>query len=149
MSFNRWMLHKPQSIHTGALPSSNKESTIDTYTQQPGWISRGFAERRKPTPKDYILSDSIHSFIHSFIHSKFIYFETETVRVGEGQREREGDREPQASSALPGQSLMRASDSQIVRSRPELKPRIGRLTDWAIQVPLSLHLYNAFWNDKF
>ena len=44
------------------------------------------------------------------------------MQVGEGQKERETQNQKQATgSELPAQSLMEASNSQTVRSEPELK----------------------------
>lgn len=44
------------------------------------------------------------------------------MQVGEGQKERETQNQKQATgSELPAQSLMGASNSQTVRSGPELK----------------------------
>ena len=47
--------------------------------------------------------------------------ERDTVREGEGQREREGDTESKADSRLSTQSLMWGSNPQTMRSWPELK----------------------------
>ena len=58
----------------------------------------------------------------------------------EGQRARE--RESQAVSVLPPQSLMQGSISRTERSRPEPKPRVGR---WASQVPLNLISLWSSW----
>ena len=61
----------------------------------------------------------------------FILRETETVRVGEEQREKES----QAGSALPAQSPTWGSIPWTGRPRPEPKPRVDLLTDWTTQVP--------------
>ena len=43
--------------------------------------------------------------------------------------EREGEKESQAGSVLSAHILMRGSDSQIMRARPEPKSRVGHLTN--------------------
>ena len=51
----------------------------------------------------------------------------------------EGEREPQNSKWAPGSVLsapLRGSNSQTVRSWPELKSRVECLTNWATQMPL-------------
>ena len=63
-------------------------------------------------PQDYI-------FLNVYL---FILREGE--RAGKGQKEVE--RESQAASVLSAQSLMQGLNLQTMRSRPELKPRIGR-----------------------
>ena len=55
--------------------------------------------------------------------------------VREGQRE--GETDSQAGSTLPAQSPTWGSNSQTVRSWPEPKSRVGRLTDGATQVHLA------------
>ena len=60
--------------------------------------------------------------------------ETETEWVGRG-RERGKDRESQAGSALSAQSLMWGLNSQTTRSWPEVKSRVGCLTDWITRCP--------------
>ena len=67
------------------------------------------------------------SFCQNLFFFKFIYFEIELAQVGEGQREKE--RESQAGFVLPVQSLMRARIHKTLRSWPEPKARVGRLTD--------------------
>ena len=61
----------------------------------------------------------------------FIYLFSERAWAGEWQREREGDRESQAGSALPAWGPMQGSNPQTVKLWPEPKARVGRLTDWA------------------
>ena len=62
-----------------------------------------------------------------------MYFERESIRVCMHEwgrsRKRERGRESQASSMLSGQSLMRNSISQTMRSGPELRSRVGCLRD--------------------
>ena len=50
-------------------------------------------------------------------------------------REREGERESQAGSALSIQSLIWGLIPGTVRSWPKPKSRVSHLTDWATQVP--------------
>ena len=73
--------------------------------------------------------------IHLFILREW---EREREREGERQHEwgrgRERERESQAGSTLPAQSLTWGSIPQTVRSWPEPKSRVRRLTDWATQV---------------
>ena len=67
----------------------------------------------------------------------FIYlFLRKSEWAGAGQKE--GERESRAGSALSAQSRMRGSSSPAVRSWSEPKPRVGCLTNWAIQVPLGM-----------
>ena len=63
---------------------------------------------------------------------KFIYLFWER----EKEAEWEGEREAQAGSMLSAQSPTRGSISRTVRSGPEPKSRVRRLTDWATQAPL-------------
>ena len=87
--------------------------------------------------------------MNSFL-SLFILWGAERARTGEGQRERERERErergrerkSQANSMLPAQSPVWGLIPWTVRSWPELKSRVGRLTDWATQVPL---IWVTFW----
>ena len=65
--------------------------------------------------------------------------EIDRGQAGEGQRERET--ESQAGSVPSAQSPMGGSSPQTVRSWPEPKPRVGRLTDWATQGPPSFLLF--------
>ena len=67
----------------------------------------------------------------------FFFFK---AHVGEGQRGRESP----AGSTLSAQSPIRGSTSPTMRSRPELKPRVRLLTDWATRVPLITSLSNLF-----
>ena len=57
--------------------------------------------------------------------------------MGEGDGQKEKERESQAGSTLPVQSPMWGSNQQVVRSRPEPRSRVGCSTDWATQAPLS------------
>ena len=61
-----------------------------------------------------------------FLLFKLIYFERQSRR---GTEEREGERESQAGSVLSVHSPMRGLNPRTVRSRPELKPRVGCLTN--------------------
>ena len=71
----------------------------------------------------------IKMLFQAYFKDKFFFFffkliflrETERAEEGHGERGRE--RESQVDSALLAQSPTRGSDSQTVRSRPELKPR--------------------------
>ena len=63
-----------------------------------------------------------------------LIFERARGWAGEGQREK--DRESQAGSALSAQNHVWGSNWQTMKSWPELKSRIGCLTDWATQAPL-------------
>ena len=64
------------------------------------------------------------------------------VWVGKGQREREGERESQAGSIPSAWSLTQSSIPWTVRSWPERKPGVGRLTDWVTQVPPGLVIFD-------
>ena len=61
----------------------------------------------------------------SFILRESVHACTRTWRGG-AERER---RESQAGSVLPAQSLLQGSVSQTMRSWPELKSKVGRLTE--------------------
>ena len=74
-----------------------------------------------------------------FFLSAFIYFERATEH--EWRRDREGERESQAGSALPTQSPMGGSIPWTMRSWPEPIPRVGCSTDWTTQVPLLVFFY--------
>ena len=83
---------------------------------------------------------------HFFKVYLFILWETETVWAREGQRTRE--RESQAGSTLSAYSQMWGLNSQTVRSCPELKPRVGCLTNWATQAPPTAHfLFENYFNN--
>ena len=60
--------------------------------------------------------------------------------MGEGQRERE--RESPASSTLSAEPNA-GLDPRTLRPRPELKSRVGRLTNWATQAPLDLRVLHS------
>ena len=75
-------------------------------------------------------------FLNAYL---FILRERESTHTGGA--EREGDRESQAGSTLSSQSLMWGSNSWTERSWPELKSRVGHLTDRATQVPLEHLLF--------
>ena len=65
------------------------------------------------------------------------------------QKQRRGrEREFQAGSALSALSLKRGSTPQTMRSWPELRWRVGRLTNRATQVPFSLdtHCWWIIWS---
>ena len=62
---------------------------------------------------------------------KFIYFDWEH-ELGRGRERR---REYQAGSALSARSLMWGSNSQTVRSWPEMKSRVQSLMDWGTRHP--------------
>ena len=71
----------------------------------------------------------------------FVFFETKRVWAGRG-REGEGDRESQVGSMLPAQSPIRGSNAWTMRSWPEPKARVGRLTNWPTRVPLHYLIWN-------
>ena len=58
-----------------------------------------------------------------------------------GGSEREGDRDSEAGSMLLAQTPVWGLNPQTMRSWPELKPRVGRSTDWATYVPHNWFLY--------
>ena len=71
--------------------------------------------------------------------NKFLYLfwerERERERAGEVQRERERKNPKQTPSCQHGAQLG-AQTHEAVRSWPEPKPRVGRLTNWAAQASL-------------
>ena len=85
----------------------------------------------------YMGKPEIHCIFSSFTIKFFnahLIFERERERESErwgGAERKKGREKSQAGSMLSAQS----SISQTMRSWPELKPRIGHLTNWAIQVP--------------
>ena len=87
------------------------------------------------------------TFIFWMFMYLFVYSEREREREGAsgGRAEREGERESQASLAPPAQSPTQDSNSWTVRSWPEPKSRVGRLTDWATQAPLQDKTFKWFF----
>lgn len=81
--------------------------------------------------------ESVHreTFYFNFFSCLFIYFERYSACEEEKGRDRGRDRESQAGTTLPAQSLMWSLNSPTVRLWPESKPRAGHLTNWATQVP--------------
>ena len=82
-----------------------------------------------------------------FLFFKICLFIWERVRARaharESEEEGQRERESQADSMLSvkpsaGLNLM------TLRSQPELKPRLGRLTDWTVQVPPVLFFKKIF-----
>ena len=59
--------------------------------------------------------------------------ERERLRLQVGKGQREVETESQAGSALSAQSLTWGSNSWTMRSWPDLRSRVGHLTDWATQ----------------
>ena len=70
-----------------------------------------------------------------FYFFKFTSRESTRTRVQAREGQREGETESQAGSTSPAQSPMRDSNSQIVRSWPEPRSRVRRLTRCTTQVP--------------
>ena len=67
----------------------------------------------------------------------YLFFEWERKSSHrKGGADREEERESQEGSTLSAQSPMRGWNSWTMRLWPELRSRVGRLTDWATQVPL-------------
>lgn len=61
MSLKRWMVKKYMVYsHHGILLGNKKEGPTYCYVQWPRWISRWLCWMQKPTPKGYILYDSIY-----------------------------------------------------------------------------------------
>ena len=92
----------------------------------------------------WVTKSSFFLFFLSFFPSihPSIYL---SMYPGEGQREWERERESQAGSALSAQSPTRGSISWTMRSWPEPKPRVGRLTDGA---RLWLVVWDRAWHDS-
>ena len=90
----------------------------------------------------YFLS---HLFLFfSFLFFKFVYFERETAWSGEGHRERETE-DPKQALCCQQRTRHGAPTHETVRSWPEWKPRVGRLTDWATQAhPLPAISFRVF-----
>ena len=73
-----------------------------------------------------------------FLKCTFNFFFFNLFRETAGrsrERERERETESQAGSALLVQGLMRGLNPRAMRSQPELRSRVGLLTDWATQGP--------------
>ena len=71
----------------------------------------------------------------------FIYFwdrDRQSMKRGEGQREREGDTESEAGSRLWAVSTEPDAGLELTDLDIMTWAEVGRLTDWAIQVPLEL-----------
>ena len=87
------------------------------------------------------------NFIYLFWERKREW-ERACTQLGEGQRE--GETESQADSAPSTQSLMWGSNSQTVRSWPELRSRVGSLTE-AIRAPQRhySHFKDDTWGMEF
>ena len=79
---------------------------------------------------DHFISFHFISFHFISFRFVFIYFKREK----EEQREWEGEREN------PKQAPVRGSNSRTMRSWPELKLRVGCLTNWTTQVPQAMSL---------
>ena len=91
-------------------------------------------------PSSFLLFLFFLSFLsYIFNFYLFFFFERERQQAREGQREKE--RESQAGSILSVQSPVRGLNSWTVRSRPEPKPTVRRLTDRATPAPLSFLPY--------
>ena len=71
----------------------------------------------------------------------FLIFFLEKKSVSGWGAEREGEREYEAVSVLSVQSRTRGSNSQTVRSWPELKSRVRSPTNWATQAPQEWRLF--------
>ena len=76
------------------------------------------------------MSISLNIFFFFLVYL-YLFWELES-KQGRG---RDREREFQAGSMMSAQSLMQGSSPRTVRSLPELKLRVGRLTDWGIQAP--------------
>ena len=70
-----------------------------------------------------------------FLFKRETEIERQRQRMNGRGADREEERESQAGSALSAQSPMWGSNSRTMRSWPELKPRVRRLTNWATEVP--------------
>ena len=71
----------------------------------------------------------VRFFFYNFLKVYlFILRETEAVQVGEGQTEKETENPKQAPHCQLG-ARCGAQTYKTVRSQPELKPRVGHLTD--------------------
>ena len=72
-----------------------------------------------------------------FFQCLYIYFERETeVGASRGGAENEGEREnPKQAPRCQHKAPCKGPISGTVRSWPEPKSRVGRLTSWATQVP--------------
>ena len=77
----------------------------------------------------FLLFQPLFSCFLKFFFFKFIYL----FGGAGGRAERKGEKESQAGSTVPAQSLTQGSIPQTVRSWPEPKSRVRHLTDWATQ----------------
>ena len=75
------------------------------------------------------------SKIPLFFFSVYLFILKETAWAGQEKGEKERERESQAGSVLLGWSLMQGLNSWTVKLWPDLNPRVGRLMDWAPQMP--------------
>ena len=74
-------------------------------------------------------------FFYFFEVYLFIFERDKDSMSREGQREKERENPKQSLHGQHG-AQRGARTHEITRSWPELKSRIGRLTDWATQMPL-------------
>ena len=83
-----------------------------------------------------------------FFFLQFILRERACMHKWARGRERERKRENTTGSTLSVQSLMQGCISQTMRSWPELKPRVGCLTNWATLAPLASSLSTKWGNER-
>ena len=76
----------------------------------------------------YVYFERLH--MHAHTHKQGAWGETERER----QRDRERQRESQAGSVLSARSLMWALIPLTMRSWPELKSRVGHLTNYSLTI---------------
>ena len=131
---------REKRVHTsrrGAEREGDTESQAGSRLQAPSCQHRAQCGAWTHEPWDHDLSQSWMLNWLSYVGAprlfKFIFILREIASgVGEaGQREWES----QAGSALSTQNPVQCPNPRTMRSWPELKSRVGRLTNWAIQVP--------------
>ena len=107
----------------------------------PIWKPWRFMERAQ-CQLNLNLASFSRTIITSFLKKVYLFIlrEREREREQVSSREKEAERIPRISAEPDvGLDLL----NQIVRSWPELKPRVGRLTDWATKV-LPTHKHPFF-----
>ena len=88
-----------------------------------------------------LLCSSVYSFFFFFLKF-YLFFERDRDSVSRLGAEREGEREsPTGALLVSTEPDGRAQTYETMRSWPELKSRVRRLTDWATEVPLVCLLF--------
>ena len=137
-----WLLILVQ-VMISQFVSSSPESGSVLSAQSPMQGLNPQTVRSWPEPKSRVRSptDSWASQAFFLMFIDFWEREQESAHTSREGAKRDGDTVSEVGSVLRAESPMWGLNSQTMTSLPELKPRVGRLTDWATQVPHS-YLFN-------